>query len=183
MPRIRPASADDAAAIAAVYAPYVQGTAISFELVAPDELEMAGRMNAGSPRLPWLVAEGETTGGERAVVGFAYASPFRTRPAYQWSVEVSVYVSADSHRRGIGRELYRVLLDELRSLGYVMAFAGIALPNEASVRLHEGLGFRAVGVYPRAGHKLGRWHDVGWWSLALVDPPPERPDPPRTWGE
>lgn len=189
MHRVRPATAADAAAIAAIYAPYVADTAISFELVAPDASEMATRMNAGSRRLPWLVAEASTEPSDRAVpdagplIGFAYAAPFRHRAAYQWSVEVSLYVTAEAQRQGVGRDLYLELLAELRGLGYVMAFAGIALPNPGSVGLHEALGFTPIGSYPQAGYKHGRWHDVGWWSLALADPAPKHPTAPRAWGD
>jgi L-amino acid N-acyltransferase YncA len=127
------------------------------------------------PRLPWLVAE--TAEG---VTGYAYAAPFRSRAAYRWSVETSVYLGEAARGCGIGRRLYDHLLAELCDLGYVNAYAGIALPNEASVRLHEAVGFTAIGVFPAAGHKHGRWVDVGWWVRALR-PPPGAASPPRPW--
>jgi len=172
---LRPATAADAAAIRDIYAPIVRDTTISFEAEPPDADEIRRRMRAGTVRLPWLVAE-----TERGIAGFAYAAPFRTRPAYRWSVETSVYLARSARRRGTGRTLYQRLLTDLHELGYVTAYAGIALPNEASVRLHEALGFAPVGVFPAAGYKLRRWVDVGWWALALRVAP-AAPDQPLAW--
>ena len=169
---IRAAGPSDAAGIAAVYSPYVVGTVVSFEEVPPAAEEMASRM---TPGLPWLVA---TEGDE--VVGFAYASPHRSRAAYRWAVDVSVYLDASVHGRGLGRGLYAALLPVVTRLGYVRAFAGITLPNEASVGLHEAMGFTPVGVYRDVGFKLGSWRDVGWYQLALLPSPPD-PAEPRPW--
>ncbi|MGE5286141.1 MAG: arsinothricin resistance N-acetyltransferase ArsN1 family B [Micromonosporaceae bacterium] len=171
----RPATAADAPAIRDIYAPIVLDTVISFEAEPPDAEEIRRRMTAGALRLPWLVAE--TADG---VAGYAYAAPFRSRAAYRWSVETSVYLSESARGRGIGRRLYEQLLAELCTLGYVNAYAGIALPNEASVRLHEAVGFTPVSAFPAAGHKQGRWVDVGWWVRALRQPP-GTPAPPRGW--
>ena len=172
--RIRPAGDADAAAIAAVYAPYVTGSVISFEAEPPDAQEMQRRMTA-RPRLPWLVAvDGDD------VLGFAYASAHRAREAYRWAADASVYLEAGRRGRGIGRALYDVLVPLVRDLGYVTLHAGIALPNDASRRLHEAMGFELVGVYRSVGFKAGAWHDVGWWQLPLRDPPGE-PDEPREW--
>jgi phosphinothricin acetyltransferase len=171
---IRPADVADAGGIAAVYRPYVTDSVASFEAVPPDAAELAGRMTA-APRLPWFVASRD---GD--VVGYAYAAGHRTRAAYRWSVDCSVYLAAGERGAGTGRALYEQLLPELRSLGYVTAFAGIALPNPASVGLHTALGFTAVGVYRAAGFKAGRWHDVGWWQLGLRRPPAE-PAEPAAW--
>jgi len=170
----RPAGPADAAAIAAVYRPYVTDSVASFETVPPDAAELARRMTAG-PRLPWFVA---TRDG--AVVGYAYAAAHRSRAAYRWSVDTSVYLTADERGSGTGRALYERLLPVLADLGYVTAFAGIALPNDGSVGLHTALGFTPVGVYRAAGYKAGRWHDVGWWQLPL-QPPPAEPVEPRAW--
>ncbi|MBX2802406.1 MAG: GNAT family N-acetyltransferase [Myxococcales bacterium] len=161
MNAVREASEADADAIAAIYAPYVD-TPISFEAVAPGAVQFRRRMALVQAEYPWLLA----CEGER-VLGYAYASKHRMRPAYRWSVEVSAYVAADAHRRGIGRRLYTTLFELLRLQGFAMAYAGITLPNPASVGLHEALGFRAVGVYPNVGFKRGVWHDVGWWHLQL----------------
>jgi L-amino acid N-acyltransferase YncA len=169
---IRLATESDAPACLRIYAPNVTHTAISFELEVPAVEEMARRIAAKSPRYPWLVLE---EGAD--VLGYAYAGTYRDRPAYQWSVEVSVYVAAEARGRGVGRRLYTALLALLRRQGFVTAYAGIALPNEASVRLHESLGFTPIGFYRNAGFKLGRWHDVGWWQLQLQEPPRE-PAPP-----
>lgn len=162
---IRPAQARDAAALAEIYAPSVLHRPTSFELRAPDAAEMAARLAKVTAMWPWLVAE---EGGE--VLGYCYAGAFAEREAYRWSVTVSAYVRDGMHRRGIGRQLYTVLFDLLRRQGAVSAFAGITLPNEASVGLHRAMGFEPVGVYPRVGFKLGRWHDVGWYGLALRVP-------------
>lgn len=167
---IRSATPDDAAAIAEIYAPFVTSTAISFETEPPDADAMRARIVSGITKYPWLVAD------DGRVVGYAYASQHRSRAAYRWSVDVSVYVHASARRRGIASELYRALFASLKERGFMRAFAGIALPNEASVGLHEALGFTPVGVYHAVGYKLGAWRDVGWWELALqplADPPPE----------
>lgn len=161
--RVRDAAEEDAAAIAEIYRPYVEESASSFEEVAPDSQQITARM-LGARRLPWLVAEDSTC----RVVGYAYATTHRERAAYRWAVDCSVYLRAEASGRGIGRLLYSTLLPTLRELGYWRAYAGIALPNPASVGLHEAMGFFPVGVYEKVGYKHGRWHDVGWWQLSLV---------------
>ena len=172
-PTIRPATAADAEPIAAIYAPYVRDTAISFEVVPPTRDTMAERIRAVTAMYPWLVcAEGAD------VRGYAHAGCHRERAAYQWSVDVSVYVRADAHRGGIGRALYTALLRIVTAQGFYNAYAGITLPNAGSVGLHESFGFRPVGVYAHVGHKFGAWHDVGWWALEL-QPRPPAPSPPR----
>jgi L-amino acid N-acyltransferase YncA len=163
--RIRMASADDAGAVRDVYAPVIESSAISFELTVPSVDEMAARIAGRQPRYPWLVAESETDG----VVGYAYAGRFSGREAYDWSVETSVYLAEAARGRGVGRSLYDVLLALLAAQGYRQAMAGIALPNPASVALHERVGFAPVGVYRAAGWKFGAWHDVGWWQRPLID--------------
>jgi L-amino acid N-acyltransferase YncA len=172
---IRLATAADAEAIAAIYRPIVAGTAISFETVPPSAQEMERRIAATLEFAPWLVYEDEAG----RIGGYAYGSRHRDRAAYQWSVDVSVYVGERSRRRGIGRSLYATLFSLLRLQGFFAAHAGITLPNPASVGIHESLGFVAVGVYRGVGYKLGAWHDVGWWQLALRDRVPE-PPPPRS---
>jgi phosphinothricin acetyltransferase len=170
---IRPADADtDAAACAAIYAPYVTGAATSFEEKPPGESDFAKRIAAAQERHAWLVAVREGN-----VVGFAYAGAHRGRPSYRWSVEVSVYVEEAHHGAGAGRALYTALFERLRERGFRRACAGITLPNEASVALHERLGFEPIGVYRKIGWKAGAWRDVGWWQLQLApqgdEPPPE----------
>ena len=171
--KIRTATPDDAAAVAAIYAPIVQHTAISFETEPPDAAEMRSRIVKTLALLPWLVAEDEAG----HVCGYAYASKHRERAAYQWSVDTTVYVREDQRGRGVGRALYEQLLPLLASLGYCQAFAGIALPNAGSVALHEAVGFVALGVYRDVGFKQGQWRDVGWWQKTLGRP--DAPEPPR----
>lgn len=154
--------AADAAACAAIYAPFVSGSAVSFEEDAPSEDEIRERIRAARS---WLVAE-----RDGAVAGFAYATPYRARPAYRWAVETSVYVSATAHGRGTGRALYEALLFELESRGLRTACAAIALPNPASVALHEAVGFAPVGIFRGIGYKAGAWRDVGWWQRPLGTP-------------
>lgn len=166
--RIRDADPDrDAVACAEIYAPVVSETAISFEESPPGAEEMARRIRAGHV---WLVAE---EGGE--VIGYAYATQHRARPAYRWAVDVSAYVDTRHHRRGVGRDLYAALFERLGARGYRVACAGVTLPNDASLGLHRAMGFEEVGTYRRIGWKLGRWNDVMWLQLDLA---PGAPDPP-----
>jgi len=160
---IRSAIVQDAQAVADIYAPVVRDTTISFELEAPTVAEMRARIEKTLAVLPWLVSLDEA--GE--VNGYVYASKHRERAAYQWSVDVTAYVRADSRGQGIGKLLYEALFTELVQLGYFQAFAGIALPNDASVGLHEAVGFQPLGVYRKVGFKHGAWRDVGWWQKEL----------------
>lgn len=171
---LRLACTADAAEIARIYAPLVRDTAITFEMDAPDASEMAQRIADTSLRFAWLVVEQRDR-----LRGFAYAGMHRRRAAYQWSADVSVYVADDARRTGVGRGLYTTLLELLAAQGYANAFAGIALPNEASIRLHEAFGFTPVGVYRSVGFKHGNWWDVAWWQRRLpaieaTPPPPTR---------
>jgi len=164
---IRPATVADGAALLAVYAPFVRDTVVSFEDDVPTLEDFQGRIRKSLSQWQWLLADVD---GECA--GYAYGSGFHQRAGYRWSVEVSVYVDPRFHRRGIGRALYTRLLAELTEMGYCMAYAGVTLPNDASVQLHRSFGFEWVGTYHRAGRKFGAWHDVGWMELALRDSPP-----------
>jgi phosphinothricin acetyltransferase len=156
-------STRDAGACAAIYAPYVRDTAISFEDVPPTTAEMAALIERLVETHAWLVAE-----TEHEILGYAYACPHRKRAAYRWTTEVSVYVDTRHRRRGAGRELYESLLRALTERGYQVALAVIALPNDASVAFHEACGFESAGVYRRLGFKFGEWWDVGWWQLDLA---------------
>jgi L-amino acid N-acyltransferase YncA len=167
---IRMATEADAPAVAAIYAPFCESTPISFEETAPPPAEMARRIRTVTERLPWLVLDEDDT-----VAGYTYAGPHRERAAYRWSADVTVYIGPEHRRRGVGRSLYAALFVLLRHLGYFKAFAGITLPNPASVGLHEAVGFEPVGTYRGVGHKYGVWHDVRWYQRPLQ---PERPDPP-----
>jgi phosphinothricin acetyltransferase len=160
---IRLATPADAEQVFAIYAPIVAESVISFEETAPNVAEMAHRIETTLLKYPWLVCE---DGG--SVLGYAYATEYRKRSAYRWSVETSVYVDAGARRRGVGAALYESLFALLELQGFVSAFAGIALPNEASIALHQHAGFEIIGIYRTVGFKLGGWHDVGWWQRPLT---------------
>ena len=175
--RVRAATPDDAAALAAIYAPYVTGSHISFETEAPGAGEMKKRIEAAGGAYPWLTAVDETG----KALGYAHSAPFRARPAYRFAVETSVYVGRDAHGRGLGLLLYEPLLATLEARGFTQAIAAIALPNQASVRLHERLGFVHAGTYRQIGFKLGAWWDVGLWQRPLA-PAAAAPAEPRAPG-
>jgi L-amino acid N-acyltransferase YncA len=171
---VRPASPKDASACVAIYRPYVENTAITFETSVPAPSEMAMRILASRDTHEWLVLERHD-----AVVGYAYAHAFNPRAAYQWSAETSIYLT-DGHRRaGGGRKLYAQLLRRLTERGYRRAFAGIAQPNQASDAFHQSFGFQHAGLFRRVGWKNGRWHDVTWMQLDLLGVA-EQNSPPST---
>lgn len=169
---LRLAAPRDATDLASIYAPHVESAATSFELVAPDGPEMERRLAALEPTHPWLVAE-----WDGRVIGYTYASPHRARPGYRWCTEVSVYVSPDRHRGRVGRALYTALFEVLTIQGYLTAYAGITLPNPASVAFHGAMGFVEIGTYRGIGYKLGAWHDVLWCARRLSALPLEPVDP------
>jgi L-amino acid N-acyltransferase YncA len=160
---IRTAQPSDAAAITAIYAPIVAHTAISFEIDPPSVEEMRQRIVTTTQTLPWLVG----VDAQDQIMGYVYASKWRERLAYQWSVEVTAYVHENARGQGVASKLYTRLFEVLVELGYFQAFGGITLPNEASVRLHESLGFVPMGSYKNVGHKMGQWRDVGYWQKTL----------------
>ncbi len=162
--QIRLATLDDASACLAIYSHYIENTAVTFEITVPRVAEFQGRIDKILQFAPWLVCE-----EKGRVVGYAYAGRHRDREAYQWSVEASVYVAKGFQRMGIARKLYGALFAVLREQGFVNAYAGITLPNEASVKFHESVGFRHLGTYSKIGYKAGAWCDVGWWELQLSD--------------
>jgi phosphinothricin acetyltransferase len=166
---VRPAVPRDASAIAEIYAPFVDETAISFEETPPTAVEMLRRIEHAQSRWQWLVAE-----VDGAVAGYAYGTHHRERAAYRWSVEVSAYVDRRHHRRGVGRTLYDALLKDLADQGFCTAFAGITVPNDASVGLHTAVGFTPIGVFRSIGWKFERWHDVAWFQRTLREGPPPR---------
>jgi L-amino acid N-acyltransferase YncA len=170
---IRMAEAGDAGAIADIYAPFVAADATSFETEPPSADEMRRRIADTTVTYPWLVCE-----RDGVIAGYAYATRHRTRAAYQWCVETSVYVHPDLRRTGVARGLYTSLVAILAAQGFVNAYAGITLPNARSVALHEKLGFLPLTVYRGIGFKAGHWHDVGWWHL-IVSPHPASPEPPK----
>ena len=159
---IRMATLADAERVLAIYSPFITDSSVSFELEPPTVSEMAGRIETCLLTHPWLIYE---RGGD--VLGYVYASPHRSRAAYCWSADVSIYTSTLYRRMGVGRTLYTSLFACLRLQGFYNAYAGITLPNPGSVGLHEAMGFELVGVYAEVGYKFGKWHDVGWWQMAL----------------
>jgi L-amino acid N-acyltransferase YncA len=165
---LRPALPSDAQAMLDIYAPVVERTAISFELTAPTLSEFAERVRKISAGWAWLVAE-----RDGQVIGYAYGSSHRERAAYRWSTEVTAYMAPAAQRQGIGRQLYGALLPQLAARGLCNAYAGIALPNDASVALHQSAGFHAIGTFPAVGRKFGRWHDVAWFHCRLRAEPPD----------
>ena len=165
---IRTATVDDAAALLAIYTPYVLKTAISFELEPPSVEEFRGRIEHSLAEWTWLVAE-----RDGRPVAYAHGTRHRPRAAYKWSVETSVYVAEGNHRQGLGRLVYSALMPRLVELGYCNAYGGITLPNDKSVALHKSLGFQPIGIFRSVGWKFGSWHDVSWWHLPLRSAPPE----------
>lgn len=163
---VRGASAQDGAACAAIYTPYVTDTAITFEIDPPGATEMSARITAAVQSHAWLVLE-----EAGRVVGYAYGSPFKARAAYRWACEVSIYLEPGRRRTGAGRMLYEALLPRLADRGYRMAVAGMTLPNDASVGLHTAMGFEPAGTYRRIGWKLDAWHDVAWMQRTILDGP------------
>jgi phosphinothricin acetyltransferase len=162
---VRRAKAGDAKVLRDIYRPWVERTAVSFELEVPSVAEFERRIESAVGRWAWLVAE---LHGRQ--VGYAYGTAHRAREAYRTSVETSAYVLEDYQRQGIGRALYARLLDDLCERGYASAYAGITLPNEPSIGFHLSMGFEPIGVFPRVGWKLGAWHDVAWYYRPLAGP-------------
>ncbi|ELY46725.1 GNAT family N-acetyltransferase [Natronorubrum sulfidifaciens] len=173
-PRIRIATPADADAIREIYAPFCDSTAVTFEETPPTVAEMADRIDSTLERYPWLVCD---HAGE--VVGYAYAGPLRKRRAYEWVVELSVYVADDARRSGVGQALYESLFAILERQGYCDVYAVTTLPNPETVRFHDRIGFERVADFPAMGYTQGAWHDVAWWrrSIAEKSADPDRPTP------
>lgn len=159
--RLRTATPADAPALLAIYAPYVRQTAITFEYEVPDEAEFARRIAGTLQNYPYLVVE-----CDGAPVGYAYAGHYRSRTAYDWDAELSIYLAPDAQRHRLGTRLYRALLALLHAQNVVSAYACITQPGQ-SLAFHESLGFQKVGVFPRCGWKFECWHDVAWLEVAL----------------
>lgn len=174
---LRFATEADAVAVRAIYAPFCEMTPTSFESHAPAPTEMRDRIRKTTAQFPWLVCE-----RDGLVLGYAYAGAHRERAAYRWAVDVAVYIGDGSRRNGVGRALYTALFRLLVAQGYFKAYAGVTLPNAASVGLHEAMGFTPVGIYRGVGCKFGAWHDVGWWQLGL-QPEVAQPAEPIAIGE
>jgi phosphinothricin acetyltransferase len=163
---IRSATRDDAPALLEIYRPFIEYKAVSFETDVPSVEEFAARIDKSLKGWAWLVAE---THGQ--IAGYAYGGQHRERAAYRWSVETSVYLHPDFRRQGIASQLYARLFDVLAAQGYCNAYAGITLPNDASMRFHQSMGFEWIGVFKRVGWKFGQWHDVAWLHRPLSDKP------------
>ena len=159
---VRPVSVTDAQAILRIYRPYVENTAVSFEEKSPDVSEMRKRITTITQSYPWFVCE---TGHE--LLGYAYATSFRARAAYRFTTEVTIYLADNVKGTGVASRLYQTLLDDLASRGFYTAIAVVTEPNPASEKFHQKLGFRKIGVFESVGHKLGRWHNTGWWQKHL----------------
>lgn len=168
--KVRDATARDAQSVAAIYAPFVTDTAVSFETEPPKASDMAERIESAQRAHAWLVAE-----RDEQLVGYCYGTTHRDRAAYRYSVEISVYVDGANHRQGIGMRLYQDLFKRLAGLGYYNAYVGITLPNEPSLAFHQTAGFRPVGVFKSIGFKFNSWHDVAWLQRKLKDGQPDDP--------
>ncbi len=164
--------------IAAIYEPHVTLGCASFEGVPPDAAEMSGRVERTLRWTPWLVAVGPATSGGERVLGYAYASRHAERAGYRWSVDLSVYLAPEAQGQGLGRRLYDALVPILCLQRFLNAYAGIALPNPPSVRLHEAIGMRRFATYERVGWKHGTWLDVAWWHMPLAADLPDHPPEP-----
>lgn len=162
---LREASPLDSVKLLDIYRPYIEDTAISFEVQMPSVKEFGHRIEETQKRFPWLVIE-----NDGAIAGYAYAGPHRSRCAYEWSVDSSVYVSSNFHQQGIGTRLYKELFEILKMQGVINIFAGITIPNHSSICFHESFAFNHIGTYKNVGYKLGKWWDVGWWQLVLQLP-------------
>lgn len=163
MIRIRSAQIEDAADLVAIYAPYVEDTAITFETEVPTVADFAGRIEKTLEKFPYLVAE-----EDGRVVGYAYASTYYARAAYDWTVELSVYVSKEARGKGIGSLLYDALEEDLTARGFMNFLACIALPNPASLALHKKKGYEQVAHFKNVGYKFDTWHDIVWLQKSLV---------------
>ncbi len=169
---LRTARVEDGAALCSIYHPYVMETAITFVMKEPTAESFAGKIQSLIPQYPFIVCE-----ENGKAVGYAYAAELRPHDAYQWDAELSVYVDRDFHGRGIGRKLYAALLELLKIQGYQTVYGVLTLPNEKSLRLHAAFGFETLGVFPKAGYKLGKWHDIIWLQKTLGEFP-DGPVPP-----
>lgn len=162
---IRPVKKDDAVALVAIYRPYVENTAITFEYEVPSVADFEQRIAKTVSKYPYLVAE-----EEGQILGYAYASTYYDRTAYDWSVELSVYLHPDARGKGIGTKLYDQLEAALERQGYLRFLACIALPNDASLALHQKRGYEQVAHFPKIGYKFEQWHDIVWLQKTLDKP-------------
>ncbi len=162
--RIRTADPQDADEILSIYRPYVEHTAISFEQVVPSSVEIAERIRSITQNYAWLLYE-----SEEQLLGYAYATGFRARPAYRWTVETTIYLAKQARGSAIATQLYQALFDNLAHRGFYTAVAVVTEPNPASEKFHRKMGFEKIGIFRAVGYKLNQWHDVGWWQKQLQD--------------
>jgi L-amino acid N-acyltransferase YncA len=176
MINLRAATTDDAAAILAIYSPYVVTNAVSFESTPPPLKDMRARIRAAGDALPWIVAVDEESD---LVLGYAFAKPTRPGPAYRFAVETACYVAGELEGQGIRRTLYMALLATLTEQNYTQAISTLTMPNDKAIVLHEAIGFKRAGVYREVAFKNGQWIDVGLWQRTLAEPntPPDEPQP------
>jgi phosphinothricin acetyltransferase len=169
---IRLATKDDGEALLSIYGDYITNTSITFETEIPSLEVFRRRISEVLEMFPWLVCE---LNGQ--VVGYAYASKHRVRAAYQWSVDVSVYIHPDFHGKQIATALYSALFQLLKFQGFYSVYAGVCLKNIKSLKFHQSFGFQPIGIYHNVGYKLGEWHDVQWSELSLMEynNPPKKP--------
>lgn len=172
MIEVRLATTADAEDFIEIYSPNILSTAISFETEIPTIENFKKRIEKCLQKFPWIVCS-----IDNKIAGYVYASSHRDREAYQWSCECSVYVHENFQGKKIGKELYHLLFKILKHQGFRNVYAGITLPNDASVQLHEKCGFENFATYENVGYKFGKWHSVGWWKLQIKDydlqlPPP-----------
>jgi len=166
----RLARPDDAAALLAIYKPYVEKTAITFEYDVPSLEDFEERIKTISADFPYLVAE-----EEGRILGYAYAGRYRERKAYDWVVELSIYLDENARGKGLGKALYERLLKLLAALNYQRAYACITVPNPGSIHFHEKLGFSPIGVFEASGYKFEKWYGIAWLELALQEDGPVKP--------
>jgi L-amino acid N-acyltransferase YncA len=171
MIKVRLATINDAQQITDIYSPNISKAAISFETEVPSAEEMQNRIETILQKYPWIVCE-----IDGKIAGYVYASKHRDREAYQWSCECTIYMHNDFKGKGIGKELYQLLFEILQLQGFRNVYAGITLPNEGSITIHEKCGFKHFATYENIGYKFAEWHSVGWWKLQINDynlqPPP-----------
>lgn len=175
--KIRLASREDSAEILDIYAPFITDSVITFECEVPTIEEFTKRIAKIQKRYPWLVCE-----YNGSIVGYAYASQYSERAAYDWSVDFSVYINPEYHGRNIGKALYFSLFELLKLQGFFNAYAGVAVPNAKSEGLHESFGFKPIGIYKKVGYKLGSWHDVKWYGIEIAEHA-FSPEKPKSIGE
>ncbi|MDO4454476.1 MAG: GNAT family N-acetyltransferase [Eubacteriales bacterium] len=174
---IRAAQKKDLQAMLGIYAPYVENTAVTFEYDIPSIEEFENRFQKITDFFPWLVYEEDSK-----VLGYAYAGTFHERKAFQWDAELSIYLSEEAHRRGIGKKLYSELFSILEEQGIYTLYAHITYPNDDSIAFHKAMGFQKIAHFPKTGYKMGKWRDTIFMEKHLKELP-DFPQQPHSWKE